>query len=172
MKASATILGCLLIGVSESFVLRPLVPPRTASCHVLSATNQHHEFKPDSYHKGGNSRYTAPVVEPARLNMDGGEEEECLEPFIDHATGDELCWNEEPTHPRNVIANKETLVDSSSSIPTRFVSPDVADDYHKGGNALYQATDAPTKLDEECETPFMDFVSGDELCWNDYDMTA
>ena len=39
-----------------------------------------------AYHKGGNARYQSPVVNPARLD----QEEDCDEPFIDHATGDEL----------------------------------------------------------------------------------
>ena len=43
-------------------------------------------FAEPSYHKGGNARYQAPVVVPARLEND----QDCEEPFIDHATGDEL----------------------------------------------------------------------------------
>lgn len=39
-----------------------------------------------TYRKGGNARYLTPVVNPARLD----QEEDCEEPFIDHATGDEL----------------------------------------------------------------------------------
>jgi len=120
----------------------------------------------DSYHKGGNARYTKPVVTPAALTS--SDEEECEEVMIDFATGDELCWGQAPTHARN------NLVDATKGVGSaRHVDVEVADDYHKGGNAHYKAKQAPRKLkdldeDEEYETPFMDFVSGDELCWNKY----
>lgn len=119
---------------------------------------------PVSYHKGGNSRYTEPMVKPARLSIDD-DEEECEAPFFDLATGDELCWGEAPKHPKNVVAQSKKNVEAVTR-----PSPKVADDYHKGGNAQFQSVGSPTKLDdddEECEVPFFDFVSGDELCWND-----
>jgi len=183
-----------------------------------------------AYHKGGNAHYTNPAVRPSRLDsVRDDEEEECAEPFIDFATGDELCWNEDPTtanYPRNydvdnnvdvtadgvvgasrrtsggaaeksaanvavepsaaattrTTPSSSTSFSSSSERSSHAASPDAIDgsddvpnkSYHKGGNAAYQAPTnyRPRRLgegsdDEDCETPYIDLATGDELCWND-----
>ena len=68
-----------------------------ASTSLLAENPDH------TYHKGGNSKQTLkPVVKPALLG-DNESEEECEDILIDFATGDELCWNEPPSHPKNVV---------------------------------------------------------------------
>lgn len=65
----------------QGFGTVPLrVSRRSLGCVVLFADDA------AAYRKGGNARYQSPVVNPARLD----QEEDCEEPFIDHATGDEL----------------------------------------------------------------------------------
>lgn len=161
-----------MTGASDGFTAIAVTPSLESRLVTLFESNKQYEnhVKKDIYHKGGNSRYQAPVVEPARLSDEAHED--CDEPFIDHATGDELCWGETPSHPRNNIVDKNSVANSINKGTRKYVEPEVAKDYHKGGNALYQATNGPPRKledDHECETPFIDFVSGDELCWNDAD---
>ena len=153
-------LSAMLAPLSQGFIItnpRPL-PTSSLSYQKIDADDD------SSYHKGGNARYTTPLVEPALF----GDDEECDVPMVDFVTGDELCWNEAPEHPRNVVARS-----SAGNVETRSITPDVADDYHKGGNGRYQAIQRPSKLaEEDCDTPFIDFATGDELCWNDYDKSS
>jgi hypothetical protein len=154
---AATLLAPFLL--SDGFVLVSQPRPSLTRVFVvgIETTNAEH-----SYYKGGNQRYTKPMVEPALLNHNVEDDEEWF--FFDLATGDELCWNQAPTHPRNVVAASTFVVSGVASIP--FFT--VAEDYHKGGDAHFHAMNSPTKLVEECETPYIDFATGDELCWNDY----
>ena len=164
----------LVIPLSNGFVVVEHHKPTAAVVgwtrrFVLGGVNYENDDDDDmqSYHKGGNQRFTKPVVEPSLLNYDQ-DEDECEDVFVDLATGDELCWNEAPTHAKNVVAASAGRVYQQNSVQL-----DVADDYHKGGNARFKPTETPTKLMEyeDCETPFIDFATGDELCWNDYRST-
>ena len=171
MKFSS-VLSAIILASTDGFTAVPV--PTSSERHLVtlfgSSRHYQHQVKTDIYHKGGNSRYQVPVVEPARLSDEAHED--CDEPFIDHATGDELCWGESPSHPRNNIIDTNNDANIVNNGTRKYAKTKVAKDYHKGGNALYQAANGPPKKledDHECETPFIDFVSGDELCWNDAD---
>lgn len=113
----------------------------------------------DIYRKGGNAGYTEPSVQPSRLDS----VTDCEDAFIDLATGDELCWNEQPQHARNVapIPNMSHVKLSFQHLMDSFV-----DNLHyKGGNAAFRAVLDPRKLKEDCDEQFFDFATGDELCW-------
>ena len=160
MKVVLLVLTALLAPLVQGFVVtNPRRLPTTSLYYKSEDPDD------DSYHKGGNARYQTPLVQPSLFD----EDEECEHVMVDFVTGDELCWNEAPEHPRNVVAQS-----SSSAVETRTVPPSVAEDAHKGGNARYKAVGRPSKLmdDEDCETPFIDFATGDELCWNDYDKSS
>ena len=111
------------------------------------------------YRKGGNAGLQSPEVYPAYL-----EDDECSSPFFDFATGDELCWGEKPDHPRNVVEHHNQVAQEKAHFDLNVV-----DQYHKGGNAHYPASVTPRKLmdEEECDenNMFVDFATGDELCW-------
>lgn len=136
---------------------------RAAGVPAVFAKKQQEMYgESDSYHKGGNAHFLNPEVYPARLD-DG---EDCDEPFIDHATGDELCWGDAPTHPKNFVR------DSTKKVPEEkvHVNFEVIDDYHKGGDAHYNPVRRPRKLkeNEDCdeENQYIDFETGDQLCWS------
>jgi hypothetical protein len=134
-----------------------------------------------TYRMGGNSKYTHPVVVPSHLLEHGEDEEDCESPYIDHATGDELCWGVEPTNmPKNVVVTAVDTPTFTGKVSSKYASPDTVDLYHKGGNAnphfTYEAMNTPhhhpttsysseNDGEEDCEIPFVDFATGDELCW-------
>ena len=117
------------------------------------------------YRKGGNAGYTQPTVEPARVDCQEGNY------YIDHATGDELCWGVAPTHARNFVkASSPDVSSQARSHLQMFLFPDEADGvYRKGGhmsNEQHHASEPPRALEEnDCEEPYVDFATGDELCW-------
>ena len=163
-------------------------PSKDFSSALYHSSKNDKNIMEDVTHQGGNARYTEPLVEPARLEMrhNDGEEDGT---FIDLATGDELQWNEAPTHARNNVQAKTRSNSNqkrirspwrAKAIPTNedYSNVDVDDDvYHKGGNAHFAATKNPVMFtgsnddEEDCEHSYIDFATGDELCWNDYDKT-
>lgn len=154
---------------TNGFVITVPRPQKQIPLTPLSAgKSSGNDIEKITYHKGGNAHYTKPMVEPAAYT------EECEEILVDFVTGDELCWNEAPIHPRNVVEKMASKTPDYS----HHIDFDVFDDYHKGGNAHYKASKNPTKLsansdyEEDCETPFIDFATGDELCWNDYEKST
>ena len=127
-----------------------------------------------AYHKGGSQK--APVVEPTKLHEEGLED--CDTPFVDFATGDELCWVGDEEYeevastmmlPSQESQPRRTKVPLEVSHKFKFqrVGP-VAKSSHKGGSHNKPMME-PTKLSqqqgEECDEPFVDFATGDELCW-------
>ena len=73
------------------------------------------------------------------------------------------CWGEAPTHSRNVVES-DTNVKFDGPSPFKHHGSDTL--HHKGGNAGYDAVVSPRVLesDDDCEHPFIDFATGDELC--------
>lgn len=160
--------------------LEKLVNPNNTDNNkeIKVATSVHQDDKDDSYHKGGNARYQDPVMRPSKLDTE--EYDDCEETIIDFATGDELCWGEssplkQPTKNYNVNV---VATATNTAMQYDVLHHDLKatrDEYHKGGNAHYRAESPPKLLkdilgeDGECDEQdrFIDFATGDELCWAD-----
>jgi hypothetical protein len=139
---------------------------RTSTTFLKVTGKEIHDSSESTYHKDGYSRSKHPINVPSLLD----DEEECVEWILDFATGDELCWSESPkTTTPNYYQTTIPASKKNSRMFQRYVNQhkNVDENLHKGGNARYEQAANVHLLVEDCDADrrFIDFATGDELCW-------
>ena len=153
----------LMIPALTSNHVASRISTATTATTVMKATSKElsNDSSESTYHKGGNAHYLHPIIMPTLLDDD----EECEEWVIDFATGDELCWNESP---KSTTQNYQMTVPKTTVFQQHNKNPkNVDEDLHKGGNARYEQAANVHALVEDCDSEhrYIDFATGDELCW-------